>query len=400
MTVSVSDRQSSNYSGPQSSGHEYEFSFRLHDASMLYVEITDGDGVKTEADPNDYSVTLNYDQYGNPGGIVTYDLALPDGSFLRVISRLEIQQQSELTATPSYVPRNVEDALDYLAMTMQDQGRAVDEAVNVAQDAAASAASASANAASAAADADAAADSADALSTLQAGTPTDVAIAAGNTVQDALWKLQGQANAKLEYKYIGTWDGKPAASELEYGDVILVTDHPTYFGAVWIANPLLNVYTTQSGNSLVTASYLPSDSDTSGTDQILRLQNIPAAFLFGGVPLDFDVLISKSGATDSATIKLRMGTAGDLTDPVIATFSMSAAQRKIRLTPSAQITSPTTINCQPELATDNASNNAWLADVTIPDISNALTISLSVQLSGTTDTATVQSFYAIQRGSG
>lgn len=218
MTVSVSDRQSSNYSGPQSSGHEYEFSFRLHDASMLYVEITDGDGVKTEADPNDYSVTLNYDQYGNPGGIVTYDLALPDGSFLRVISRLEIQQQSELTATPSYVPRNVEDALDYLAMTMQDQGRAVDEAVNVAQDAAASAASAADSAASAAADADAAADSAasaaadadaaadsaDALSTLQSGTPTNEAIAEGNTVQAALWKLQGQTLAARDIAYINT----------------------------------------------------------------------------------------------------------------------------------------------------------------------------------------------------
>jgi len=193
MTVSVSDRQSSNYSGPQSSGHEYEFSFRLHDASMLYVEITDGDGVKTEADPNDYSVTLNYDQYGNPGGIVTYDLALPDGSFLRVISRLEIQQQSELTATPSYVPRNVEDALDYLAMTMQDQGRAVDEAVNVAQDAAASAASA--------------ADSADALSTLQEGTPSNVAIVAGDTVQQSLWKLQGQTLAARNIAFINTGAG-------------------------------------------------------------------------------------------------------------------------------------------------------------------------------------------------
>ena len=204
----------------------------------------------------------------------------------------------------------------------------------------------------------------------------------------------------LSYKYIGTWAGRPAASELNHGDVILVTDHPAYFGSVWIADPLLNVYISQTGNAFVAASYSPSDSDDSGMDQILQSANIPAAFLLDGIPLDFDVLISKSGKNDSATIKLRIGTEGDLTDPVIATFSMSAAQRKIRLTPSAQITSPTTINCHPELATDNASNNAWLADVTIPNISNALTISLSVQLSGTTDTAAVQSFYAIQRGLG
>lgn len=238
------------------------------------------------------------------------------------------------------------------------------------------------------------------MPTLPSGTPTNEAIAEGNTVLAALWKLQGQANAKLEYKYIGNWAGKPDASTLQQGDLIYITDHPEYFGSVWIANPFLSLYIPQTGNSFVASSYTPSDSDDSGIDQILQSANIPAAFLFDGLPLDFDILISKSGATDSATIKLRMGTAGDLTDPVIAAFSMSAAQRKLRLTPSAQITSPTTINCQPELATDNASNNAWLADVTIPNISNALKISVSVQLSGTTDTATVQSFHAIQRGLG
>lgn len=204
----------------------------------------------------------------------------------------------------------------------------------------------------------------------------------------------------LSYKYIGTWADRPAASTLQHGDLILVTDYPAYFGSVWMANPVLNFYTSQSGNTFIAVNYLPSDSDDSGTEQILQAHGILAAYLIGFLPIDFDILISKSGATDSATIKLRMGTAGDLTDPVIATFSMSAAQRKIRLTPSAQITSPTTINCQPELATDNTSNNAWLADVTIHDISNALIISLSVQLSGTTDTATVQSFYAVQRGMG
>ncbi len=202
----------------------------------------------------------------------------------------------------------------------------------------------------------------------------------------------------LSYKYIGTWADKPSAATLQHGDLILITDHPAFFGSIWVAIPDGYIYGPLTGNYFVSASYDPSDSDASGIDQVLHLGNIPAAYLLNGLPLDFDILISKSGTTDSATIKLRMGTAGDLSDPVIATFSMSAAQRKLRLTPSAQITSQTTINCQPELATDNASNNAWLADVTIPNISNALKISLSVQLSGTTDTATVRSFYAIQRG--
>ena len=406
MTVSYSTRQSVYYAGPQSAGHDYEFNFRLHDESMLQVFMNDGT-TESEVDSSDYSVTLNLDQYANAGGKVTLTNELAYGSTLFIRSNLTVEQSSQLSASPNYNARAVEDALDYLAMTMQDQGRAVEEAVNVAQDAAASAASASANAASAAADADAAASAAadseaaaELLSVLQGGTPTNEVIAEGNTVQAALWKSQGQLNAKLEYKYIGTWDGKPAASTLDHGDLIFVTDHPAYFGSAWVAIPVFGLYIPQTGNFFVGANYTPSDSDNSGTEQILQSHGILAAYLVDFLPIDFDILISKSGTTDSATIKLRLGTEGDLSDPVLATFSMSAAQRKIRLTPSAEITSLTTINCQPELATDNASNNAWLADVTIPDISNALTISLSVQLSGTTDTATVQSFYAIQRGLG
>lgn len=240
----------------------------------------------------------------------------------------------------------------------------------------------------------------DSVTEVQAGIPTNNSVVVNDTLTDAIWKLQGQANAKLEYKYFGPWAGKPSAATLGYGDAIFVTDIPALFGSAWYANPGLDAYYPQTGNWLVSAIYSPSDSDASGIDQILQSANIHAAYLFNVVPLDFDILISKSGTTDSATIKLRMGTAGDLTDPVIATFSMSAAQRKLRLTPSAQLTSSTTINCQPELATDNASNNAWLADVTIPDVSNALTLSLSVELSGTTDTVTCHSFYTIQRGLG
>lgn len=261
MTVSFSSRVSSAYSGPQSANHDYEFSFRLHDASMLYVEITDGDGVKTEADPNDYSVTLNYDQYGNPGGIVTYDLALPDGSFLRVISRLEIQQQSELTATPSYVPRNVEDALDYLAMVMQDQSRLVDASVGYAQD------SANAAAASAA--------SADALSTLQAGTPTNEAIAEGNTVQAALWKLQGQTLAARGIAYIDTGAGSTytmtdeesaAAVWIFYGGTSDCTVTPVYntltHGVKKIITQLSSYDITIDGNVFGAGAYGSLDAYT------------------------------------------------------------------------------------------------------------------------------------------
>lgn len=341
------------------------------------------------------------------GFTVTLPIAPPAGTEIKIKLELEPVRDTDYQLNGDIAADELNRDLDRIWQSQQIISRDVDEAKQDAQDSAAAAAASATTASSAATSASSAATSAadaeaaaELLSVLQSGTPSNVAMVAGDTVQAALWKSQGQLNAKLEYKYIGTWAGKPAASTLQYGDLIYITDLPEYFGSAWLAVPIVGVYVPQTGNFLVATSYIPSDSDDSGIDQILQSTNIPAAFLFDGLPLDFDILISKSGATDSATIKLRMGTAGDLTDPVIATFSMSASQRKIRLTPSAQITSPTTINCQPELATDNASNNAWLADVTIPDISNALIISLSVQLSGTTDTATVQSFYAIQRGLG
>lgn len=343
MTVSVSDRQSSNYSGPQSSGHEYEFSFRLHDASMLYVEITDGDGVKTEADPNDYSVTLNYDQYGNPGGIVTYDLGLPDGSFLRVISRLEIQQQSELTATPSYVPRNVEDALDYLAMTMQDQGRAVEEAVNVAQDAAASAASASANAASAAADADAAASAAadseaaaELLSVLQDGTPTNEAIAEGNTVLAALWKLQGQTLALRDIAYINTGAGSTYTMTAEESAA-----------AVWVfyggasdctVTPIYNTLT--QGIKKITTAYSAHDITIEG--------NVFRAGAYGGGVFDaytvhdgtFGILNLADGAANSRVFE-KDSTTYNLADLINGTYTYFSSGSAVTLT--VQPESPTVV---------------------------------------------------------
>lgn len=204
----------------------------------------------------------------------------------------------------------------------------------------------------------------------------------------------------LSYKYIGTWADKPDPSTLQYGDLIYITNHPEYFGSVWSAVPLVGVYIPQTGNVFIAADYQPHDSDDSGTDQIIKSTEILANYLLSGATIDFDILISKSGTTDSATIKLRLGTEGDLSDPVFATFTMSAADRKLRVMPSALLTLETTINCQSELIGGNASTVAWSDDVTIPNISNALTLSLSVELSGTTDTVTCHSFYAIQRGFG
>lgn len=203
MTVSYSTRQSVDYAGPQSAGHDYEFDFRLHDESMLQVFINDGT-TESEVDSSDYSVTLNLDQYTNAGGKVTLTAELAGGSTLFIRSNLTIEQSSQLSASPNYSARAVEDALDYLTMCLLDEHRSVGEAVAASvysADAANAAADSAYSAASAAADSQSAAEL---LSVLQGGTPTNEAIAEGDTVQAALWKSQGQTLAARSIAVINT----------------------------------------------------------------------------------------------------------------------------------------------------------------------------------------------------
>lgn len=120
MTISSSARQTSEFTGPQAAGHEYAFSFRLHDSSMLEVVVRTDGGSPVASSPSNYTVSLNVDQYSNPGGTVVFDLALASNETLQIRSNLTIQQQSDLSASASYKPRDVEDAVDYLTMCMQD----------------------------------------------------------------------------------------------------------------------------------------------------------------------------------------------------------------------------------------------------------------------------------------
>ena len=123
MTIEYSARQTDEFAGPEDVGTEFVFSFRLHDSTMLEVVIRTDGGEPVAASTDDYTVALNVDQYTNPGGTVTYTPALASDETLQIRSNLTLQQQSDLTVSNTYVPRNVEDALDYLAMCIQDVAR-------------------------------------------------------------------------------------------------------------------------------------------------------------------------------------------------------------------------------------------------------------------------------------
>lgn len=123
MTISSSTRQTSEYSGGYIAGAEFSFSFRLHDSTMLEVVIRTDGGEPVAADPGDYTVALNTDQYESPGGTVTFTPVVLSNETLQIRSNLTFQQQSDLTVSNTYNPRTTEDAIDYLAMCIQDIAR-------------------------------------------------------------------------------------------------------------------------------------------------------------------------------------------------------------------------------------------------------------------------------------
>ena len=123
MTVSFSDRQSSQYPGPEAANASYYFTFPLNDSTMLEVVKRTNGGDPVVVDPANYTVSLNQNQIDSSGGTVVYTPALLATETLQIRSNLTIQQSSDLTISNTYNPKNIENALDYLAMCIQDLAR-------------------------------------------------------------------------------------------------------------------------------------------------------------------------------------------------------------------------------------------------------------------------------------
>ena len=216
---------------------------------------------------------------------------------------------------------------------------------------------------------------------------------------------QSELNNKLEYKYSGNWAGRPEASTLNFGDLIFIEDMPITgaIGTILVACPAIDFYIPLSGNFFIGSQDYPVDSDNSGTEQALFTSNAPVGSLIVVQPIIVNFAFSKSGATDSATVRIHAGSDGDITDPVVATHVMSSSDRSAVYDDHiATIVGGTTVNCAQKLGEiSGASTVPWPADITIPSINdNGLKITISVQLSGTTDTATLRYANVFQRGLG
>ena len=227
-------------------------------------------------------------------------------------------------------------------------------------------------------------------------------------ITDAIWKLQGQSDEKLKYKYIGNWDGRPSASTLSEGDLIYITDIPIdgFIGSAWYALPNAYTYVPLSGGVYIGQSAIPTDASLSTSEQVLFSARWQAGQLVSGLPVLINMIASKNGNNDNATIRIRMGSVDPDVNPtanaVVAENSLlTSAYNQFRYEPEIQLLDDVTTRCFTRLGSAIGPVNFTLpSDVTVDDISLGGYISVSVQMSGTTNTFTLQNISCVQRGLG
>ena len=107
--------------GPFTSGSSFAFAFKVFAASdvAVYRTVTSTGVVTTLALNTDYTVSLNADQDGNPGGTVTLNTALAAGQTLLIASAVANTQSTDITNQSGFYPDVINDALDRATIQVQ-----------------------------------------------------------------------------------------------------------------------------------------------------------------------------------------------------------------------------------------------------------------------------------------
>jgi hypothetical protein len=146
-----------------------------------------------------------------------------------------------------------------------------------------------------------------------------------------------------------------------------------------------------------------SVSGTTGvSEQILKQATIPSGLLQAGRTLEIYSLFIKSGTTDSSTTRVRLGTAGTTADAQI--FSNQSFPNTGRsITAASTYVLPSTTQIRVASAQNAGAAAPWAnastataspVNTTIPDISsNALIVSCTQTMSGSTDTPQVAELF-------
>ena len=137
MTINSTTRKTNNLAG-NGNTHTYPFAFKVFADSEIVVKklevSTSIETTLTLGVNNDYIVTLNQDQNGNPGGSITLksggnNYNLPSGFQIVITSAVQSLQGTDLTNQGGFYPEVINDALDKSAILHQQQQGELDRSI-------------------------------------------------------------------------------------------------------------------------------------------------------------------------------------------------------------------------------------------------------------------------------
>lgn len=185
-----------------------------------------------------------------------------------------------------------------------------------------------------------------------------------------------------------TWATKPASYTA--GQPIFISDIGAK-GSHWYWDG--TIY-KPVGNEVLLASLDTPSSAVDNVAEVVKHQILlPAAMLVVGDRITVRATLTKSGTTDTGSLRVRVGTAGTIADsaPYAATY-LSAAQQHGGILVDFKVASATTtlVAGRSDLGYGGATTNAAPSAFTISNISGALYISVGILAGGATNTVILQ----------
>ncbi len=206
----------------------------------------------------------------------------------------------------------------------------------------------------------------------------------------ALGALPGVSGGAAKLAYKGTWADRPAANTLPDGSIVFITNYPLV-GGFFKTNAYFNLYLPLAGHMLFDTTFAEVQSDLSGNDQKLHEIFIPAGMLNTGFAIEMFGSFTKSGATDTAAFKWRIGTTGTSSDTQICSLTLADSQLSAyNWQPWLKFKDAVTA-CVAKGHLFGADTSAWPADITVPDVTeNDLYLTVWGDVAGTTDSVTLK----------
>lgn len=164
------------------------------------------------------------------------------------------------------------------------------------------------------------------------------------------------------------WADLPDPATLQSGNIVFCSDYPLYVGSYWKAVPVLGLYAPLAGEVLLGIIPYAITTEDGTAEQIVFQYPIGAGMAFAPVAMAFLHAFSKSSGAIAATMRIRLGPNGDVTDPVVQTVSLLAASRSPEVRSDIKFMANDACSSSPSLDNGVIDPTVVSSDVSISDV--------------------------------